>query len=380
MSQALRILVVEPAGNLYGSELYLLDLLRGLDKTRFAVEVVLPRDTPLIKVLEASHIPALPLLEPPRSGVGKLQKLSAYARLLAHMVQASPHIVFINQAGILRPLALLSSPLRIPLVCNVTTIEDALWVRAHPNAQRNVRAFVCPSEFVRESLRTPSDRTSVVYNGYRRKGMSILPKARSGIFVAGIIGRICAQKGHIFLIEVAARLKASKQDAIRFVFIGDAASDMERAAFQARIRAAGVEDRIEWRGYCENIAAELARLDLLLMPYQGDTFGRTLSEAAEAQVPVLLADSGGPAELARRFGLGVLFNLNDIDEFMQRLHEIINHYDEVKSDFVAGAQHLLNGLEPMAWTRVLESIIERAATGKNVALDWYGAGGNKAHD
>ena len=368
----IRILIIEPSGNLYGSELYMFDLLRELDKTRFSVKVVLPHGAPLAKELEGAGIEYRSLLAPASLSGDRKSRYIAYLKLFTELVREHPDLVYVNQAGILRSVAGMAKLVGVPIACNVTTIEDAAWVSRFPWALRQVRAFVCPSLFVRSVLKAEDDRTSVIYRGYRHRGIkNPSPRPRGETFVAGIIGRVCEQKGHLFLLDIAEQL-ARQREPVRIIFIGDATRDDERDLIRTQIRSRGLESVVDWRGYRPDIGKELAELDLLLMPFRGDTFGKTLSEAAEAGVPVLLADSGGPGELSRHFNIGVRHTLGDTADFLMKFRDIRQDYNRVRADFVAGAQRLLEGLAVAPWARCMEEVFERAVAEERVSTTWRG--------
>jgi glycosyltransferase involved in cell wall biosynthesis len=135
---------------------------------------------------------------------------------------------------------------------------------------------------------------------------------------------------------------------------------------------AGISDLIELRGYREDIAKELAELDLLIIPSLAEPFGRILCEAAEAQVPVLLANSGGLGELSRRFEVGVRFEANNVDDLLRQLNHMVGNREKVRQDFEMSATRLLNALNMESYIRIIEDIIRDSAFGRPTAVSWFG--------
>jgi glycosyltransferase involved in cell wall biosynthesis len=146
----------------------------------------------------------------------------------------------------------------------------------------------------------------------------------------------------------------------------------EWPAWANMIRQTGLEGILVPRGYRQDIKPELAELDLLLIPSQGEAFGRILCEAAEAGVPVLLADSGGLGELSHRFAIGERHLAGDAADLARQLLAIRKDYAAVAARFQAGAQRLLSALDYDAYIDVVSSLIRAAAEGRMVSTQWYG--------
>jgi glycosyltransferase involved in cell wall biosynthesis len=76
----------------------------------------------------------------------------------------------------------------------------------------------------------------------------------------------------------------------------------------------GIEGRVEFRGFREDIWRELASLDVLvhasLIP---EPFGQVVLEGMAAGLPVLASGEGGPAEVIDDGRTGVLFASRDRD-------------------------------------------------------------------
>jgi glycosyltransferase involved in cell wall biosynthesis len=131
----------------------------------------------------------------------------------------------------------------------------------------------------------------------------------------GIIGRIAAWKGQDrFLSAFARAFPDGNEEAI---VIGDALFEADQgyaASLSGLARKLGVADRVEFRGFREDIAAELARLDILVhASVTPEPFGQVVVEGMAAGVPVVAADAGGPAEIITDGVDGALYPIGDID-------------------------------------------------------------------
>lgn len=373
----IRMAVIEPSGNLYGSELALLDILTGLDPAAFAPRVYLPTGAAFSARLADAGIPFEELLLPRSHTQSRWRKVLTYLRLVGRLRQQRPDLLYVNEAGILRPMRWIAALLRLPILCQVTTIEDARWISGLSGDDQWVLAYVCNSDFTAAQTRVPESAKSVVYNGYRPKGLLTpgITRPREP-FRAGILGRICEMKGHHLLVEALGLLRA-RMPGLRWEvrFIGDTLTPEEWPPWAERIRRAGLASVIVPRGYRQDIKGELAELDLLLIPSQGEAFGRILCEAAEAGVPVLLADSGGLGELSHRFGIGERHAPGDAADLARQLMAIREDYAAVAARFESGAPRLLGALDEQAYLDVVAAMIRSVANREPVARRWYGQEG-----
>ncbi len=372
---SLRISVVEPSGQLYGSELCLLDIMQGFDVAAYDTEVLLPRGAPFRKRLEHNGIACRELLWGGAWTAPRWKKMLGYLRLLAHWREERPGLIYVNQGGILRPVAMIAHRLRIPVLCQVQTLEDAHWVSGLASWHRTVSTFVCNSQFTAGHCHVPKDRLSTVYYGYKVKGLRRANRSKplnANGLVVGLLGRICESKGHHLVIEAIRRMKATGTAPMRFRFVGDAPTVEERAKIGRMAKDSGLLDAIEFRGYQANLAEEFGAMDVLAIPSVAEPFGRVFCEAAEAGVPVVLSDSGGLGELSRRFDIGIRHLPMDMDDFIAKLLLVCTDYEGCVRQFSAGAKRLLGALDYRIYVKEIENLLLRAATGEAVALEWYG--------
>ena len=116
----------------------------------------------------------------------------------------------------------------------------------------------------------------------------------------GVVGRLSPWKGqHVFLAALA---EAFGEPPVRARLIGSAmfGEQAYEVALQAQIQQLGLQERVELRGFREDIWAELAELDLAVhcstLP---EPFGQVVLEAMAAGVPIIASAEGGPAEIIR---------------------------------------------------------------------------------
>ena len=115
----LRVSVVEPSGKLYGSEFALMEIIQGLNPSRYSFEVILPSSAPLAASTADGLVSRLPLLSPRTGTISRIHRLGSYLAVFKHWKKTRPDLIYVNQGGILRPSAMAARVLGIPLVCQV---------------------------------------------------------------------------------------------------------------------------------------------------------------------------------------------------------------------------------------------------------------------
>ncbi|MFN3856436.1 MAG: glycosyltransferase family 4 protein [Caulobacter sp.] len=116
------------------------------------------------------------------------------------------------------------------------------------------------------------------------------------IFVLG--GRITRLKGHLTVVEAAARLRADGHENFLILFVGD---DQGRAEYRREVEdaisAAGLTDHVRLVGHCDDMPAAYRLADFALLPStQPESFGRAAVEPQAMERPVLVSDHGGARE------------------------------------------------------------------------------------
>lgn len=366
----MKVAVIEPSGNLYGSELALFEILQGIIPLGVDAKVFLPKNAAFSERLASAGIDHCEVLLSEGHKRSRARKLPAYLRLLREIKKFDPDLIYVNEAGILRPISKIASVLRKPILCQVQTLEDASWISSKPAIHKRVNAFICNSRFIAGETDVDPYKKSTVYYGYSSRGFTreISPKRET--LKVGLLGRIGGTKGHHLLLEAAAKLKAQEAK-VEFVFIGEAPDQVQAQEWRRRVSALGLSDMIEFRGYCEDIESELARIHLMVIPSRAEPFGRILCEAAEFGVPVLLSDSGGLGELSHYFDIGVRHAPEDSENITRRILEIKKNYATVLTEFQRQAPLMLSRLDYKEYVRTLHDVVCKSVEG-NVSLQWLG--------
>jgi len=165
---------------------------------------------------------------------------------------------------------------------------------------------ICNSEASEAAERSRSGvvRTVVVHNGVApleeappptetarlRAELGIPPEA----FVLGHIGGLIPLRQHALILEALSLLPKGTQ--IHFVLVGDGP---EWTPLETRIQELGLACLVHMLGYRTDIARLLSLFDGYVNVATEEGFGIAVVEAMHAEIPVVLANSGGLRELVR---------------------------------------------------------------------------------
>lgn len=334
----LRVVYLDHCALLSGGELALLRLLPALDE--IDAHVVLAQDGPLVpKLLQAGvSVEVLPMSEQARDvhraqvRLGRLPILSAVRtmgytiRLARHLRRLRPDIVHTNSlksavyGGVAGRLA------GIPVVWHVRDriADDYLPPTAvrvvKALAERLPTAIIGNSRATLDALGATNGRQTVVPSpvGLVATPARRVPATEGPIaprrFRVGIVGRLAPWKGqHLFLDAFA---RAFPEPTAEAVIIGAALFGEQDYAdkLAAQVTGLGLQDRVDFRGFRDDMAAELGRLDVVVhASVTAEPFGQVVVEAMALGVPVVAANAGGPAEIVEHEVTGLLFPPGDVE-------------------------------------------------------------------
>ena len=143
-------------------------------------------------------------------------------------------------------------------------------------------------------------RAFVVVNGInaRQFGPSAEPSKRKRVSnrrvtVIGTIGRLHEQKGHRYLIQAAGEI-AKLSAPIEFRIVGDGNL---RSELELQVQTLGLQNVIRFLGSRTDITAQLAQMDLFVLPSLWEGLPLVLLEAMSAGVPIIASNVDGVSEI-----------------------------------------------------------------------------------
>ncbi len=225
-------------------------------------------------------------------------------------------------------------------------------------------AFVaCISHFCRSQLMcfadsTHWDRFHIIHCGVEPSRYAPQP-AREGL-TALFVGRLAGVKGVPILIDAMSNLVEKHPD-LRLRLVGDGP---DRQRLEADVEARGLGNRIEFLGYRSQaeVAEELARTDVFVLPSFAEGVPVVLMEAMAAQVPVVTTRIAGVPELVEDGVSGLLVPPGDSDAFTAALDALLADPDRRQALGAAGRRKVVADYDAAQEARRLSVLVQAYET------------------
>jgi glycosyltransferase involved in cell wall biosynthesis len=174
----------------------------------------------------------------------------------------------------------------------------------------------------------PPDKVVRIYNGVDLAGRAVSKAERArarerlgfsdGDVVLGSVGRLDAQKGHVFLLEAVAKLRALH--AVKCVIAGDGPL---KAELERKIRELGLQDSVRLAGELGDIPGWLPALDIFVQPSLWEGLPNALLEAMALGLPAVATRVDGIPEVVRHEVSGFLCEPKDSQALFLPIHDLV---------------------------------------------------------
>jgi glycosyltransferase involved in cell wall biosynthesis len=166
--------------------------------------------------------------------------------------------------------------------------------------------------------------TSVVPEVTQRAPTSPTPDRHRGT-VFGMVGRLAQWKGQDVFLRAFARAFPSGEQ--RAVVVGSAMFGGEDEQYAAGlvdlVGELGIADRVDFRGFRDDVSAELAGMDVIVHASTvPEPFGQVVVEGMACGLAVVASAAGGPLEIITRGTDGELFPPGDVEHLASLLVEL----------------------------------------------------------
>ena len=378
-----RLLMAHPSAELYGSDRVLLETVEAFVGRGFEVTVTLPTTGPLVAEIERRGA-TVELCRTPVLRKSVLRPLGL-VHLAADLVRgigparrlirrAGSDGVFVNTVTI--PFWLvLGRMMGRQVTCHVHEAE-----RSAPAIVRRLMAapvlcaqiVILNSRFslgvLTESIPRLAGRCQVVYNGI--PGPAPVTPARSeltGPVRLLFLGRLSPRKGPQVAIESCRRLAESGVD-VRLDLLGSVYPGYEwfEQKLRTAVAAAGLEHRINFRGFIPDIWAAVAESDIVLIPSTVDEpFGNTAVEAVLAARPLVVSTTSGLQEAAAGYRSAQAVDPTRPDLWAEAVRTVVASWADFRTAAITDAA---TAAERHAPRRYRERIVELVAEPSKVAV------------
>jgi glycosyltransferase involved in cell wall biosynthesis len=191
----------------------------------------------------------------------------------------------------------------------------------------------------------------------------------------GMLGRIAPWKGQdLFLRAFATAFPAGDERAVVVgaAMFGEEGFEHELHTLAARL---GIAERVEFRGFREDVWPELASMDVLVhASVIPEPFGTVVLEGMAAGLAVIAADEGGPASMIADGKTGRLFRSGQLDSLVAAMRALRDDPDQ-RERLGTAARQAITDYRPDTVARQLEQVYEcllsvsGQATGRGRAAD-----------
>mgnify|MGYP000037445705 CR=1 FL=1 len=278
-------MIISPSGNLYGSELVLLDY---LNSTSLRSDVAVPAGSPFYQKL--TMLAVRHQIRPYKASRLK----NFYAGLLLKLIANQYGSVYLNEAGHVKYILLLSKLFpKKKFIVHVRLFEDTARNRWFLKPGDNV-TIISISNYIAQLLPYPS---TVLYDAFTFHDVpATTKKVQEDKLSIGVIGRITLTKG---LGRLADLLKLMKERGVakhyRILLYGATSEDAVQAGFINRLQEF---DNVVMCGFEPSTEKIYGAIDCVMHFSTQEALGRTFLEAIDHGKPFIGMRAAGIGEIS----------------------------------------------------------------------------------
>lgn len=331
------ILYAHNVSKIGGAEKVTLDILGGLDKTRFDCHLLTPEAGAFSEQAESLGAKAFStkIIQPSKSAF--LTSWLFTVRMCRYLKQHNITIVHTGDIFIARALMPAVKKLNIQLICHMHFPPDdgALkWVFTNPPAKL---AFVyCSNELqdnVRPRVESLASKAShkTIHNGvdtekFKKIGRAnqLLPSDKTNI---GIVANLQERKGHKEFIESAALLVKKHSNLLFHIIGGDIFGEQREPILRAMVQKAGLEPYVVFHGQVSNVKDYLNELDIYVCSSYEEAFPISILEAMACGLAIASTNVNGIPEALTNEKNALLFDCKKTVQQATAIERLIDNHE-----------------------------------------------------
>lgn len=394
MKDPKRILLFDTGNEWGGGTNSMIELLKRIDRTRFAVTACFYHnyrqgDSTLQDALTGIDIPLVILPTRSQPLWAKLAKELVRGFLSWHKSWRAAAVFRIELAWRIRPRArtvaellreggyellymnnqpasnlegyLAAEQAGVPVVqhCRIEPKFNAIERDA---VNRVVRRVICVSHGVKDALLRQGVRPAlcqVVHNGIDTRQPlpepQPLPDVAPGTLVIGTIGSLIKRKSVAHLLRAVARLPQDLTPHLLIVGEG-----VEAAALRQLVDELGLATRVTFAGFQKQPLSWLAAMDMFVLASSSEGLPRVILEAMLLEKPVIASRIVGSAEVVADGETGYLYDYGDIDALAAHLADLLRHADKRQALGAAGRRRASAEFSIDAYVAGVTKVLEAA--------------------
>jgi len=349
----INILYIHSGSGLYGADIVLWQLIKGIDKSKFKPLVILPQSGPLADKIEEVGVPV------------KIMKMGVLRRKFFNLKGIVPYF-FLLAISVIRLMTIIKKE-KIKIVYSNTSAvlagAIAAWISRTAHIWHIHEVIVKPkylwkilsgiifllsdkviaiSEAVKshlaEGFKRNAKKAVLIYDGIniakfdtRIKGEKIRREFNisQDAIIIGMVGRISRWKGQEHFLEGAAEIHKNFPET-KFLIVGNPypGEEYRMKKLQNQIESIGLKGHTFLTGFRSDIIEVLASFDIFILPSQWpEPFGLVILEAMAMEKPVVATNHGGPRDIVLDGITGYLVPPQDISQMVSALTKLIEEKD-----------------------------------------------------
>lgn len=360
----LRVMFINTSLDVGGAETLQVDLVRRLDRTRFAPEICCLKDRGQLGRIMADEVPVFDRLVGSKYDVRILPRLMRLLRRrkidAVVTVGAGDKMFWGRLAGRLAGVPVVASAL------HSTGWPDGVG-RLNRMLTRWTDQFIAVAEphgrHLIENERFPASRVCVIPNGVDIERFRQRPPDESlrrqiglpaGAPVAAIVAALRPEKNHELFLRVAANVRRQIGNA-RFLMIGDGPRRPELESLAAEL---GVTDCVHFLGIRADVPQLLGLVDMLLLTSHIEANPVSILEAMACGKPIAATRVGSVSESVRDGETGYLVEPGDETALVGRAVELFQNPTRAAAFGAAGRQLVVDRWSLEQMVRGYEILLE----------------------
>ena len=360
----LRVIFLTTSMPVGGAETLLVNLVRRLDRDRFAPEVACLKEPGPLGELLAGEIPVHCRLT---AGKYDLRVLPNLVRLFRS--RRYDAVVTVGAGDKMFWGRVAARWVGTPVV--VSALHSTGWPdgigRLNRMLTRWTDAFVgvaaAHGRHLVEQERLPPDKVVVIPNGVDTRQFT--PHSNAAIrdelqlapttSVVGIVAALRPEKNHELFLRVAARVAHDHADVV-FLIVGDGP---QRSSLENLARSLAIADKVRFLGSRHDVPQILGLLNVFLLTSHNEANPVSILEAMSCGVPIVSADVGSIAESVSHGDHGWLVPPGDMAALAGRVVELLRNPQEASALGEAARRHVVANWSLDAMVAGYEQLLER---------------------
>jgi glycosyltransferase involved in cell wall biosynthesis len=357
-----KIMVLDPAGNMWGSERVLLDFLGSSFIKDREVALCCPPSTPLARAATKLGVAVYPFFKANLHKKGKFSRLQAAIGLLKSCFYQKTEVIYVNQAGATRIALLVGRLLKIPVIPHVRLLEDVEYIESLNVGAKEMPQVLVISKYIADAFTQMEiiRRVQILYDAYKIKNIhpSLSIKLQAPIKI-GCAGRLVPIKGQDVLINSIANLTRAGEDLVLNLYGNGLPEDMFESNLRKLVEKEELSSKVLFHGYIEDVSAEMSKQSIVICPSHTEPLGRIIFEAWDVGcLPIVGAFSGGAAEIIKISGGGVLYDEQTPESLAKVIKRCLNlSSDEYEAIVDQGRQWLKENCDPEEYSKKMIKIL-----------------------